>query len=494
MDPFNDIAMDGIGPQRLESGLAQIEANMARKQEEKRKERELNRDSGEENKHTGRSDQIGQNEENDIASHCPEKRARSKEEKEANRLYREKTAAKARSRGDGALESKKSKDARKRDKSKKRHRSHKDRKALKETSSKLANDINDHAEDISSILDDDTPTETMTDSAKASTGVFSPMKETRIVPVKVGGFWQFPTVGNRQAKPEESPRDTNTPPRRSNTLLGKRGPSSSPETDSEDNMVRKKRVKMTSNDEEIITPTTASRVKLAGSLNTRVGKTLALQGRDTGDQQNEEQSPSSMSTTSSASSSSSLSTAWLSEVFQKYVGRREHAVGDDGVTANDTPKAVYETVPDAWQDRPGKVRGRLQTSEDTEMEESKHGDPTAPHPWIGPLIHYLLTAFITDLAFSSRYIATHANGVTISGMNFKTVALAPDTQFVFEATKDARLRIVSVAQGTVEVMMCRKAFTVEMGGMWRLRVGERCSMTPRGVEAVALHVTSIKHD
>lgn len=360
MNPFNDTAMDSVARQRLESGLAQIEANMARKEEEK-KERELSRDGGQENTHMGRSEQIWRNEENDITSDSLEIRASSKKEKGARRLDRAKNAAKARLRGDRGLKSKKAKDARKRDKSVKKHRRHKDRKALKEKSSKLANDINDHSEDIS-ILDHGTPTASTEGPDEANAGFSKPVQETRIVPVKIGGFWQFHIVALQQTNPDG---ETNTIPHRSTALLGKTVTGSSPETDSEDDMVRNKRAK-TASVEEIITPTPASRVNLAGSLNTQLGNALSLLGRGTSDQQNEPQSPSSGSTTSSSSSSSSLGTSLAAQAYQTFVRTKERARAED-----DAAKGAYETVPDTWQDNPGKVRGRLQTSEDTEIEESR---------------------------------------------------------------------------------------------------------------------------
>ena len=40
---------------------------------------------------------------------------------------------------------------------------------------------------------------------------------------------------------------------------------------------------------------------------------------------------------------------------------------------------------------------------------------------------------------------------------------------MFNTAEVARLLVFSVAQGTVGVKMCRKAFTIQMGGMWRLR-------------------------
>jgi hypothetical protein len=39
--------------------------------------------------------------------------------------------------------------------------------------------------------------------------------------------------------------------------------------------------------------------------------------------------------------------------------------------------------------------------------------------------------------------------------------------------------------------MCGKAFTIQMGGMWRLRSGERCVINYREVEAYVVHVSSI---
>jgi hypothetical protein len=62
---------------------------------------------------------------------------------------------------------------------------------------------------------------------------------------------------------------------------------------------------------------------------------------------------------------------------------------------------------------------------------------------------------------------------------------------MFNTAEVARLLVFSVAQGTVGVKMCRKAFTIQMGGMWRLRSGERCVINHREVEAYVVHVSSI---
>jgi hypothetical protein len=62
---------------------------------------------------------------------------------------------------------------------------------------------------------------------------------------------------------------------------------------------------------------------------------------------------------------------------------------------------------------------------------------------------------------------------------------------MFKTAEVARLLIFSVAQGTVGVKMCGKAFTIQMGGMWRLRSGERCVINHRWVEAYVVHGSSI---
>ena len=97
---------------------------------------------------------------------------------------------------------------------------------------------------------------------------------------------------------------------------------------------------------------------------------------------------------------------------------------------------------------------------------------------------------MVDLAFSARYLADNPMGVTISSIHFKTVTLAPGTKFVFDGAKDATLRIASVGQGTVEVTMCSKTFSLQMGGMWRVRGPEKCSVKNLGVEEAVVHVSS----
>jgi hypothetical protein len=56
------------------------------------------------------------------------------------------------------------------------------------------------------------------------------------------------------------------------------------------------------------------------------------------------------------------------------------------------------------------------------------------------------------------------------------------------------LWILSVAQGTVEVGMCGKVFSVRIGGMWRLRGGEQCSLGNCGVEGAVVPVWSSKRE
>lgn len=77
----------------------------------------------------------------------------------------------------------------------------------------------------------------------------------------------------------------------------------------------------------------------------------------------------------------------------------------------------------------------------------------------------------------------------MSGANFQILRVVTLSQFTFHV-KDA-LRIVSIAQGKLEVTMCGKVFNIQEGGMWRLRAGEACSVKNQGENQALLHVSTI---
>lgn len=108
-----------------------------------------------------------------------------------------------------------SKDIRARkDKSKFKHKSKKDRKAKKKKFSELAAHIDNHPEDVN-MVDVNTPGEDMKGSANSNDHMFA-VKETRIIPVKVGRFWRYPTVNSVESKRDESSTESNEPPIESN--------------------------------------------------------------------------------------------------------------------------------------------------------------------------------------------------------------------------------------------------------------------------------------
>lgn len=100
-------------------------------------------------------------------------------------------------------------------------------------------------------------------------------------------------------------------------------------------------------------------------------------------------------------------------------------------------------MPDTWQDSPGKFPGRLETSKDSEAEESKQLTPPS---------NYLLTNnTLSGVAFSSSYLTMNSSGVTISGMNFRTINFIRGISLNFIPTEEHRLKFVSVARGAMEV-------------------------------------------
>lgn len=80
----------------------------------------------------------------------------------------------------------------------------------------------------------------------------------------------------------------------------------------------------------------------------------------------------------------------------------------------------------------------------------------------------------------------------MSGVNFKIIPLAAGSQFTFDRDDEAPFRVVSVAQGIVEVTMCGKVFRVQEDGMWRLRTHEQCTVKNQGTAKAVVHVSSIK--
>jgi hypothetical protein len=82
----------------------------------------------------------------------------------------------------------------------------------------------------------------------------------------------------------------------------------------------------------------------------------------------------------------------------------------------------------------------------------------------------------------------------MSGIDFKVVYVAPGAHLLCDGPGEATLQILSLAQGTVHVVMCGKIFGVQTGGMWRLRGREQCGLRNVGAEEAVVHITSIRRE
>jgi hypothetical protein len=98
----------------------------------------------------------------------------------------------------------------------------------------------------------------------------------------------------------------------------------------------------------------------------------------------------------------------------------------------------------------------------------------------------------SDLAFSSAYLLGRPQGVTICGVNFNVLTIAARSEHKFN-TKNVGFRLCSVATGgRVEVKLGVVGFGIGVGGMWRVKSGEKCVVRNKGKEVVVLHVTSME--
>lgn len=150
----------------------------------------------------------------------------------------------------------------------------------------------------------------------------------------------------------------------------KRGPISLTDTGSGFNETRRKRAKITTEKEGILIPTpVARRKRTPGEFKSQQGNILISTGEELADNQNGRQSPTFSSTTNS--SSTSWSDRPLIETLRESRGsNRVHSDGTVDPGRRATRKEKCEQVADIWQENPGKIRGRLGTSEDMEVEES----------------------------------------------------------------------------------------------------------------------------
>lgn len=302
--------------------------------------------------------------------HSPEIAFISKEAKEVKRVKRTKKAKKSRSREEKLLKrSKQTEKTGTNEQSKlKERKNHKGRneKSLKHQG---GDDTNDHPEDIS-ILNSEAIGDIAIEPSISLQQIFKPKKETRIVPVKIGSSWTFKILRESDPEFKDPPRENHSLSDLSSSLPMKRGPISLTDTGSGFNETRRKRAKITTEKEGILIPTpVARRKRTPGEFKSQQGNILISTGEELADNQNGRQSPTFSSTTNS--SSTSWSDRPLIETLRESRGsNRVHSDGTVDPGRRATRKEKCEQVADIWQENPGKIRGRLGTSEDMEVEES----------------------------------------------------------------------------------------------------------------------------
>jgi flagellar biosynthesis GTPase FlhF len=212
--------------------------------------------------------------------------------------------------------------------------------------------------------------------------ILKPIRETRIVPTKVGGVWQLPTLkscGLEPVKKIEPPL-----PKKvgdswvSWVVLPTVNPFDSglkaavPQSASVEFVPRRsslpagKGSNYPAGPDNIITPTPAPRAQVGGSAPLQLAKSRAskVPFARPGAAIPDGESPSNSDTAST--SPSVMRSRGLAKTLRASL--KNHAGGEE-----DAVMEEYEVVPDTWQDTPGKIRGkrRLPTSEEVEKEESK---------------------------------------------------------------------------------------------------------------------------
>lgn len=368
IDPFVKTTIDNVSRQRIESSLTQIESIMPGKSKKKKKRGEQF------SVQSGNDFRAAKQRQNGLPAeivHSPEIAFISKETKEAKRLKRTKKAKKSRLREEKRL--KRSKQIEKMETNEqsklKEQRNHKGRNARSLKQQGGDDDTNDHSEDIS-ILNSEAMEDIAIEPSISLQQISKPKKETRIVPVKIGSTWTFKTLSESDPKFKDPPQENNSLSELSSILPMKRGHISLTGTESGCNENRRKRVKITTEKERILIPTPGARRKrTAGEFKSQQGNILISTGEELADNQNGRQSPTLSSTTNS--SSTSWSDRPLIETLRE--SRESNRVHSDGTVdpgRRATRKEKCEQVADIWQENPGKIRGRLGTSEDMEVEES----------------------------------------------------------------------------------------------------------------------------
>jgi hypothetical protein len=94
-------------------------------------------------------------------------------------------------------------------------------------------------------------------------------------------------------------------------------------------------------------------------------------------------------------------------------------------------------------------------------------------------------------AFSAHYIDSVPSGVKFENVHFQLLHLAPGTLDAAFSTIEHN-RLCSIAVGRLDIKVGNKEFSLGEHGIWRLRPGEKCSISnPYGIEVVA-HVSTFR--
>jgi hypothetical protein len=69
--------------------------------------------------------------------------------------------------------------------------------------------------------------------------------------------------------------------------------------------------------------------------------------------------------------------------------------------------------------------------------------------------------------------------------------LAEGEEYILEVENGVGLRICAVAGGRAKVTLGLLNFSIGVGGMWRVKAGQKCGVKNMGKDMAVVHVTSI---
>ncbi|KAM3084286.1 hypothetical protein ACMFMG_001609 [Clarireedia jacksonii] len=131
-----------------------------------------------------------------------------------------------------------------------------------------------------------------------------------------------------------------------------------------------------------------------------------------------------------------------------------------------TPRNFYTQ---GWENTVGYVRATLKRSLDEESQAEE------------------------NVAFSNMYLrdpARCAAGINIAGVNFRTLNMEIGKMYkVATPIEQPALQICVVAKGRVTVFLDEQKFDIEVGGVWRVKTSENC--TVKGKRFSIIYITSI---